>query len=848
MLDYLLIPIMLPEYPIEEEVQLNQPLEIAYSFKDRNPYMCIDLTNAYIDNQILTYQNSNRNNYLEIAVTKSATGASSENGVTADHRNTGISDGVKEPDSIENEAIVKNSGNDAATHNDGKSDKKLDGSGYRSVKDRFRRGSSSSSYRDNEVNSAVRNAIIEDEHRINDLKRERFIMSHKSENNLVAYNILNTCKIKAGIADSSRMKRTIDLHTSNPVVIANNYNYLRAALMDSSTDIADIDFLPSIKSGNKEYYKRIKPYIQLIELYKLIKVNNIKAVSLFDSIIRDSSFDSYSEKVKLAFWFQGFVIYKELNNDRIAYSFLSLVERGYGNKTQFSYTGSVIFYLLSDLAYKNKKLDYAEEYLGKYLQVIERLPEEKNNYIENLLKLSDIKIKRGNRSDALTILKKTDRILMNSDDFEPEKREEYMDKLAHLYIKIDEFQRALDVLQYGDNNFSFNSDDPSSIHKLLDLAVALSGSGQVNNAVQLMNTLNSYVDKLPVEERQIYYYTMSKLLMRQNRLQESYDNLLLAYDLFAKRDGFSNEAENLSNVSIIPTTSSLSPQYHPYMNRNEISLPVKGLTVVISGITLAFIICILTAMRYYNKSKDLSKEIDRIEDNSTQMISVNIKNYNDFINYIIRQSMNYHLSNDSTDNTTPYRNIEYINNKELYQIFVPAFTDLSIKRGDKQAIRQRNAFVERLQNELQYTTDVYMVNDYRYIIVKKPEVDIDAEDNGRMIIQIIESILKDLHLGTVVNIGSINYPFISSEPYSLESNRIFELTSLALAGARDISENGQKSSYIKFMAYRVDKNSIQDGATYVKAISCIRKGCIKVISVPKEENINWQDIQEDNLL
>jgi hypothetical protein len=50
------------------------------------------------------------------------------------------------------------------------------------------------------------------------------------------------------------------------------------------------------------------------------------------------------------------------------------------------------------------------------------------------------------------------------------------------------------------------------------------------------------------------------------------------------------------------------------------------------------------------------------------------------------------------------------------------------------------------------------------------------------------------------------------------------------------------------MAYRVDKNSIQDGATYVKAISCIRKGCIKVISVPKEENINWQDIQEDNLL
>ena len=683
MLDYLLIPIMLPEYPIEEEVQLNQPLEIAYSFKDRNPYMCIDLTNAYIDNQILTYQNSNRNNYLEIAVTKSATGASSENGVTADHRNTGISDGVKEPDSIENEAIVKNSGNDAATHNDGKSDKKLDGSGYRSVKDRFRRGSSSSSYRDNEVNSAVRNAIIEDEHRINDLKRERFIMSHKSENNLVALEnsppetaIVSFASVV--VVDSS----SVVVVTTASVVVSFSDSVVLVTVCASKNPRPDIDFLPSIKSGNKEYYKRIKPYIQLIELYKLIKVNNIKAVSLFDSIIRDSSFDSYSEKVKLAFWFQGFVIYKELNNDRIAYSFLSLVERGYGNKTQFSYTGSVIFYLLSDLAYKNKKLDYAEEYLGKYLQVIERLPEEKNNYIENLLKLSDIKIKKGNRSDALTILKKTDRILMNSDDFEPEKREEYMDKLAHLYIKIDEFQRALDVLQYGDNNFSFNSDDPSSIHKLLDLAVALSGSGQVNNAVQLMNTLNSYVDKLPVEERQIYYYTMSKLLMRQNRLQESYDNLLLAYDLFAKRDGFSNEEENLSNVSIIPTTSSLSPQYHPYMNRNEISLPVKGLTVVISGITLAFIICILTAMRYYNKSKDLSKEIDRIEDNSTQMISVNIKNYNDFINYIIRQSMNYHLSNDSTDNTTPYRNIEYINNKELYQIFVPAFTDLSIKRGD----------------------------------------------------------------------------------------------------------------------------------------------------------------------
>ncbi len=273
-------------------------------------------------------------------------------------------------------------------------------------------------------------------------------------------------------------------------------------------------------------------------------------------------------------------------------------------------------------------------------------------------------------------------------------------------------------------------------------------------------------------------------------------------------------------------------------------MPIRMMIVMLSGSTILFLIVVLAFLRYYNKSKEFEREIDRIEDDYPQSLSSDIKNYNDFMNFIIRQSMNYHQS----DNDMGTKNIDLINNKDIYQIFIPGFTDLSIKRGYKQAQNQRNAFIDKLQNLLHIASDIYVISDARYVIVTKPNADMDAFTMSNTIINKIEQVLKELHIDPVVNAGIISYPFINSAPYSLESTRIFELLSLALAGARSIADHNQQSSFVRLNANRLDKSSIQDGDTYARAINCIKKGSIKTISLPEESQIDWQQIQEDTML
>ena len=124
----------------------------------------------------------------------------------------------------------------------------------------------------------------------------------------------------------------------------------------------------------------------------------------------------------------------------------------------------------------------------------------------------------------------------------------------------------------------------------------------------------------------------------------------------------------------------------------------------------------------------------------------------------------------------------------------------------------------------------------------------DAFTMSNSIITKVEQVLKELHIEPVVNAGIISYPFINSAPYSLESNRIYELLSLALAGARTLSEHSQQSSFVRLTANRLDKTNLQDGDTYIRAINCIKKGCIKTVTLPEDSQVDWQQIQEDIML
>ncbi|WP_405367320.1 hypothetical protein [Ruminobacter sp.] len=840
---------------------------MATHFQDKNPYKCIELINSYIDNsqqeirvvvpepktQIPAVSANAAEDQADTVKKESATPTDQDDrkhntdyGMTASEAESAVTPAKQaESQQPDHETVLttETSNDENAVSENKEAPEQLE-----QIAEQEQAVNEDSSLenelalltekeRKKENTSEPRQHFTDTENQELEKQRLQFFRKNPSPEKDSIFNVLTSCKIKVGQAKDTDFSSKVLYRKGNLSSIINIYNRIRSSLQNGTMNPIDINFIDTPSAINRENYLKIKPYIQLIELYKLSKSNNLKAVSFFETSVNDDAFSSYPDSIKNAFWLQGFNIYYELNQKNVAYYLLNQVEKNYIGKPQYMYNNAVLSKLLSELFLESDYPEFADEHLSKYVSVIELFPQEQLNYIDNLLQLSEIKIKIGRLNDAMTLLRKADNLISYT-QMDPENEDKFRERLGHLYIKLGDYDRALMFLGSSKHDYSFNSENSESIVRLIDLAVALNGAGQTSNANQLMKTLSTYIDKIPPEYIPKYYHTKGIIEATQGNYAEAYKNLETAFTI-------TSEVEKRippKNNHILPSPV-FSPNYISH-GSNIINIPVRMLIVMLSGFTVMFLIVSLALMRYYNKSRELEREIDRLEDDYPQSFGGDIKNYNDFLNFVIRQSMNYHQSED--DQGT--KNIDLINNKDIYQIFIPGFTDLSIRRGYKQSQNQRNAFIDKLQNLIHIASDIYVINDSRYIIVTKPNADMDAFTMSNSIITKVEQVLKELHIEPVVNAGIISYPFINSAPYSLESNRIYELLSLALAGARTLSEHSQQSSFVRLTANRLDKTNLQDGDTYIRAINCIKKGCIKTVTLPEDSQVDWQQIQEDIML
>jgi hypothetical protein len=867
MLDMLLIPLILPSIEVNDDTVLPPQVEMATHFQDKNPYKCIELINSYIDNsqqeirvvvpepktQIPAVSANAAEDQADTVKKESATPTDQDDrkhntdyGMTASEAESAVTPARQaESQQPDHETVLttETSNDENAVSENKEAPEQLE-----QIAEQEQAVNEDSSLenelalltekeRKKENTSEPRQHFTDTENQELEKQRLQFFRKNPSPEKDSIFNVLTSCKIKVGQAKDTDFSSKVLYRKGNLSSIINIYNRIRSSLQNGTMNPIDINFIDTPSAINRENYLKIKPYIQLIELYKLSKSNNLKAVSFFETSVNDDAFSSYPDSIKNAFWLQGFNIYYELNQKNVAYYLLNQVEKNYIGKPQYMYNNAVLSKLLSELFLESDYPEFADEHLSKYVSVIELFPQEQLNYIDNLLQLSEIKIKIGRLNDAMTLLRKADNLISYT-QMAPENEDKFRERLGHLYIKLGDYDRALMFLGSSKHDYSFNSENSESIVRLIDLAVALNGAGQTSNANQLMKTLSTYIDKIPPEYIPKYYHTKGIIEATQGNYAEAYKNLETAFTI-------TSEVEKRippKNNHILPSPV-FSPNYISH-GSNIINIPVRMLIVMLSGFTVMFLIVSLALMRYYNKSRELEREIDRLEDDYPQSFGGDIKNYNDFLNFVIRQSMNYHQSED--DQGT--KNIDLINNKDIYQIFIPGFTDLSIRRGYKQSQNQRNAFIDKLQNLIHIASDIYVINDSRYIIVTKPNADMDAFTMSNSIITKVEQVLKELHIEPVVNAGIISYPFINSAPYSLESNRIYELLSLALAGARTLSEHSQQSSFVRLTANRLDKTNLQDGDTYIRAINCIKKGCIKTVTLPEDSQVDWQQIQEDIML
>ncbi len=776
MLEFLLIPLMLPSYPPGDNPPLPQEVEVALGYQSRNPYKCAGLIGAYVDEMM----------------------AADPAGAGTEPREGGAAgEGPENP-----------GGERAAPPEEGTA-----GAG-----------------------SPPAGEPAEPREEDPDGRRFGYLVGAPTAENLNVYNALNSCRIKAGLEPDGRL---LDLAASgkikNPEVIrAARYDRVRALAREGRAN-GNIRVFDNPRAGD---YAKIKPYIQLLELYKLGRDDNLKAVRFFENSVNDPDFETYPDPVKTGFWLQGFGLYRELNHGNTARYFLGLAEKNLSGKAQYRYDGALVYRLLYELARGNLAPDRAAGYLSVYLARIESIPEENGNYIDGLISLGDLRIRGGRDAEALALLKKADNLAAHS-DLPPERLDRARKSLAALYVDLGEYGRALDLLRDKNSSYSFDSSDPESFGSMLDLSAALNGAGQTKSAEQLMRSLGGYMreDLLDDSVRRKYYRTAALILAGEKKFAEAYDMLLKAVAIPDREEKYRGDGRG---APVVPAPARPAP-YRPGLGAYNLDVPVRMIVTTFAGAAFVFLALLLAAMRYYNRSRELSRELDKTKEDYALATSAVWNNYNDFMNFVVRQSMNYHQGEGETGG----RNIEYINSQALFEIFVPGFAELAIHRGDKEAQSSRNIFLEKLKKSMGASAEIYVITDTRFIIAASENADTDIATSAAAAIAGIEQALGELRVPPVVNIGAINYPFLYSEPYSLESSRVYELLTLALAGAVTISPNRRQSTFVRLSANRLDKAALLNGETYERAVSCIRKGSITAFTVPENSIIDWQQVRAE---
>lgn len=379
MLDMLLIPLILPSIEVNDDTVLPPQVEMATHFQDKNPYKCIELINSYIDNsqqeirvvvpepktQIPAVSANAAEDQADTVKKESATPTDQDDrkhntdyGMTASEAESAVTPARQaESQQPDHETVLttETSNDENAVSENKEAPEQLE-----QIAEQEQAVNEDSSLenelalltekeRKKENTSEPRQHFTDTENQELEKQRLQFFRKNPSPEKDSIFNVLTSCKIKVGQAKDTDFSSKVLYRKGNLSSIINIYNRIRSSLQNGTMNPIDINFIDTPSAINRENYLKIKPYIQLIELYKLSKSNNLKAVSFFETSVNDDAFSSYPDSIKNAFWLQGFNIYYELNQKNVAYYLLNQVEKNYIGKPQYMYNNAVLSKLLSEL-------------------------------------------------------------------------------------------------------------------------------------------------------------------------------------------------------------------------------------------------------------------------------------------------------------------------------------------------------------------------------------------------------------------------------------------------------------------------------------------------------------------
>ena len=283
MLDMLLIPIILPSIDVTEEPALPSQVEVAYSYQDRNPYKCVELINTYIDGKIRTDVTSGST--ADKSFRPSEQAVSEENAENSESQNS--DDSVTPSENQEEESLKTEEEQPAAAEKEFQTDAaahvpqpESDNTHSAHTAETGPKPSALSQTENMDTN-VIRQVILDDMESEKEQARSDYLFVARNAEKERIFNALMSCKIKAGVARNEEFRNHYSYRKNTLTSAIYKYNKIRTALQNKTIKPSDVNFIQNPSELNRENYQKIKPYIQLIELYKLSESNNLKAVSFF---------------------------------------------------------------------------------------------------------------------------------------------------------------------------------------------------------------------------------------------------------------------------------------------------------------------------------------------------------------------------------------------------------------------------------------------------------------------------------------------------------------------------------------------------------------------------------------
>jgi len=177
---------------------------------------------------------------------------------------------------------------------------------------------------------------------------------------------------------------------------------------------------------------------------------------------------------------------------------------------------------------------------------------------------------------------------------------------------------------------------------------------------------------------------------------------------------------------------------------------------------------------------------------------------------------------------------------------VPFLNNLNEFKGLFKAEKIEHQLGLQLKRTFTPKTLVAQVRDNQFVFISEQAHYNDAENFALQIAEFFAEFAKDNDVNGLVSSGIVAFPFLNNVSRAIAPERMLNLTSLALLGARQIREKVNESSWLELYAIEKIQPAFFDGDLWLLGQAGIDSGIVKLKCSHPETPIVWPELNQRN--